>query len=45
MGGDHFWNIYDYWEEKSMRDGARGGHEVGGVPAPLGAPAPLVGPP
>ena len=24
-----FWNIYDFWEVKSTRDGARGGHEAG----------------
>ena len=30
--GEHFWNIYDFWEEKSKRDGARGGHEAGGAP-------------
>ena len=27
-----FWNIYDFWEEKSTRDDARGAHEVGGAP-------------
>ena len=32
MDGELFWNIYDFWEVKSMRDGARGGHEAGGVP-------------
>ena len=32
MDGEYFWNIYDFWEEESMRDGARGGHEAGGVP-------------
>ena len=30
--GEYFWNIWKIPEEKSMRDGARGGHEVG---APL----------
>ena len=25
-----FWNIYDFWEEESTRDDARGGHETGG---------------
>ena len=30
--GDYFWNIYDFWEEKLTRDGARGGHEAGGAP-------------
>ena len=29
MDGDHFWNIYDFWEVKSTRNGVRGGHEVG----------------
>ena len=27
-----FWNIYDFWEVKSTRDGARGGQEIGGAP-------------
>ena len=27
-----FWNICDFWEEKSTRDDARGGHEAGGAP-------------
>ena len=30
MDRDFFWNIYDFWEVKSTRDGARGGHEAGG---------------
>ena len=30
--GDCFWNIYDFWEENSMRYDARGAHEAGGVP-------------
>ena len=25
-----FWNIYDFWEQESTRDDARGGHEAGG---------------
>ena len=29
MDGELFWNICDLWEVKSMRDGARGGHETG----------------
>ena len=29
---DFFWNIYDFLEEESTRDDARGGHEAGGVP-------------
>ena len=31
-----FWNICDFWEEKSTRDGARGGHKAGGAPDPRG---------
>ena len=34
MDGDFFWNIYDFWEVKSTRNGVRGGHEVGGAPYP-----------
>ena len=30
--GELFWNIYDFWEVKSTRDGARGGQEIGGAP-------------
>ena len=30
--GDFFWNICDFWEVKSTRDGARGGHEIGSTP-------------
>ena len=37
-----FWNIYDFWEVKSTRNGVRGGHEVGGAPYPPGAPLTLV---
>ena len=29
MDGELFWNICDFWEVKSTRDGARGGHETG----------------
>ena len=29
MDGELFWNICDFWEVKSTRDGARGGHEAG----------------
>ena len=32
--GELFWNIWDFPEEESMRNGARGGHEAGGVPGP-----------
>ena len=31
LDGDFFWNICDFWEVKSTRDGARGGHEAGGA--------------
>ena len=30
MNGELFWNIYDFWEEESTRNGVRGGHETGG---------------
>ena len=40
-----FWNIFDFWEEESTRDGARGGYEAGGAPAPLGTPLTLLGHP
>ena len=40
--GELFWNICDFWEVKSTRDGARGGHKAGGAPAyPGRAPDPL----
>ena len=29
MDGELFWNICDFWEVKSTRDGARGGHKGG----------------
>ena len=32
--GEFFWNIYDFLEVKSMRNGIRGGHEVGGRALP-----------
>ena len=45
MDGAYFWNIWEIWEEESTGDGARGGHEAGGVPAHTGrAPDPR-GPP
>ena len=35
--GEYFWNIYDFGEEESTRDDARGAHEVGGrAPDPRG---------
>ena len=30
--GELFWNIWDFPEEKSTRNGVRGGHEIGGAP-------------
>ena len=43
--GELFWNICDFWEVKSTRDGAQGGHEAGERalgrqerPGPLWAP-------
>ena len=36
--GAYFWNIWKIPEEKSTRDGARGGHEAGGAPDPRGPP-------
>ena len=39
MDEEYFWNICDIWEEESMRDGARGGHEAGRrSPDPRGPP-------
>ena len=34
MDGELFWNIWDFPEEESMRNGARGGHETGGRALP-----------
>ena len=45
MDGEYFSNIYDFLEEESTRDGARGGHEAGGAPQGAGAPLTLVGMP
>ena len=28
--GELFWNIWDFLEEESTRNGAQGGHEIGG---------------
>ena len=37
--GNLFWNIYEFWEVESSRDGARRGHEVAGrAPDPRGHP-------
>ena len=39
--GAYFWNIYDFWEVKSTRDGARGCQEAGGASVHTGrAPDP-----
>ena len=39
MDEEYFWNIYDFWEEKSTRDDARGGHSAGErAPDPHGHP-------
>ena len=43
--GELFWNICDFWEVKSTRDGARGGQEIGGCPREAGAPWNLLPPP
>ena len=34
MDGELFWSIWDFPEEESTRNGARGGHEARGAPAP-----------
>ena len=38
MEGELFWNICDFWEEESTRNGVRGGHETGGAPSPWARP-------
>ena len=43
--GDFFWNIYDFWEVKSTRNGVRGGHETGGRALPPGRDLGSRGPP
>ena len=42
--GELFWNICHFWEVKSTRDGARGGHEAGGRACPYWAPPDPRGP-
>ena len=32
--GELFWNIWDFPEEESTRNGVRGGQETGGAPTP-----------
>ena len=43
--GDFFWNIYDFWEVKSTRNGVRGGHETAGRALPPGRAWHSCGPP
>ena len=43
--GYFFWNICAFWEEKSTRDDAWGGHEAGARPRGSGAPWTLVSTP
>ena len=38
MAEEYIWNICDFWEEESMRDDARGGHEAGGALTLVGTP-------
>ena len=39
--GEYFWNIYDFWEEESMRDDARGAHKGEGcAPGDRARPGP-----
>ena len=40
-----FWNICDFWEEESTRDGDRGAQETGGAPSPPGRTLDSRGPP
>ena len=43
--GELFWNICDFWEEESTRNGARGGHESGPHHHSRGRSLPSRGPP
>ena len=43
--GELFWNIWDFPEEESMRNGVRGGHETGGRALPPGRGLGSRGPP
>ena len=43
--GELFWNIWDFPEEESTRNGVRGGHETGGAPTPPGRAWHSRGPP
>ena len=38
MDGELFWNIWDFPEEESTRNGVRGGHETVGAPSPRARP-------
>ena len=43
--GELFWNIWDFPEEESMRNGAQGDQEIGGAPSPPGHAWHSPGPP
>ena len=43
--GELFWNILDFPEEESTRNGVQGGQETGGAPTPPGRSRPSRGPP
>ena len=43
--GELFWNIWDFPEEESTRNGVRGGHKTGGRALPLGRALDSRGPP
>ena len=43
--GELFWNIWDFPEEESTRNGVRGGHEIGGAPPTPGRALGSRGPP
>ena len=45
MDGELFWNIWDFPEKESTRNGVRGGHEIGGAPSPPGRTLDSRGPP
>ena len=43
--GELFWNIWDFPEKELTRNGARGGHEIGGAPPTPGRALGSHGPP
>ena len=43
--GELFWNIWDFPEEESTRNGVQGGQEIGGAPTPPGRVRHSRGPP